>query len=66
MPEPSFIRIAWCHSALIAFIIGVGGGELGDGGGGEGDGSGGLGGSHALPEASRWKPASHSQSQPRT
>ena len=49
---------------------GEGGGE-GEGGGGEGGSGGGEGGgegdgSHALPVASRWKPASHSQSQPRT
>ena len=50
---------------------GRGGGEGGGGGGGEGEGGGSEGGgegagSHALPVASRWKPASHSQSQPRT
>ena len=43
---------AWTAAFREAVLVKVPGGE--------------GGGSHALPVASRWKPASHSQSQPRT
>ena len=46
--------------------LGEGGSGLGEGGGGELGNGGGEDSMHALPVASRSKPPSHSQAQPRT